>query len=126
MYEDYLKERRSYETLFFYYLENYFNSSLIDRRRYNIKEARNCLKLLENNKDFDFKYYKLVIDDIENSLLFKKDLLIDNTIKQTDISTFDCSTFDNYRTLIKGEKMGLVELRNKQMFQVNYLYIDHS
>lgn len=91
---------------------------MIDRRRVNIKEAKNCLKHLENNKEFDYKYYKTMVEDIENSLIFRKDLLIDNTIKQTDITTFDNSVFDNYRALIRNEKMGLVELKNKQIFNV--------
>jgi hypothetical protein len=88
-----------------------------------LKEAKGCLKPLENNKDFDFKFYKTYIEDLENSLWFKKELLNDNLIKQTDVTTFDNSTFDVYKGLIKNEKIGYVETRNKTMFQVE-IYIN--
>jgi DNA-binding FadR family transcriptional regulator len=116
--KDYLEERKNFEALFFYYLENFFQTNLIERRRACLRDAKNCLKLLENNKEFDYKFYKTYLDDLENSLIFKKELLIDNTIKQTDTSNFDNATFDNYRALIKCEKMGMVELKNKTIFQV--------
>jgi hypothetical protein len=82
------------------------------------------LKLLENNKEFDFKYYKMYIEDIEKSLFFKRDMLSDNLIKQTDITTLDNSVFDVYKQMIKGEKYGLVESKNKQNFEVKSYFID--
>ena len=116
--KDYLEEKKNYEILFFYNLENYFKEISIDRRRILLKEAKGCLKYLETNKEFDSKFYKTYIDDIEKSLFFKRDLLLENLIKQSDITTFDNSIFDCYRSLIKQEKMPLVEQKNKQYFEV--------
>jgi hypothetical protein len=42
----------------------------------------------------------------------------DDVIKQTDISSFDNPTFDVFKTVIKAEKMGLLENKNKQLFEV--------
>jgi hypothetical protein len=116
--KDYLEEKRNYEALFFYHLENFFQSSIVEKRRLNLKDAKGCLKYLETNKEFDLKFYKTYMDDLENSLMFKKELLNDNLIKQTDTTTFDNTTFDTYRQLIKLEKIGFVETRNKTIFQV--------
>ncbi len=98
----------------------------------SLREAKNCIKNLEGNKEFDWKFYKTYIEDIERSLFFKRDLIYENLIKQSDITTFDNSIFDCYRNLIKQEKMPLVEAKNKQYFEVNinryfhiYFYFDY-
>jgi hypothetical protein len=122
--KDFLEIKKNWEGLFFYYLEIFFQSKTIDSRRKNIKEAKNCIKIIEGTKtenpiNFDVKFYKTYIDDIEKSLFFKKDLLNDDIIKQTDITNFDNSTFDVFKTAIKAEKMGLVENKNKQLFEIS-------
>lgn len=123
--KDFYEIKRNWEGLFFYYIESFVSSSSLDLRRRNIKEAKNILKILETIKDksdrdptFDVRFYKTYVDDIEKSMLFKRDLLTDDIIKQTDITTFDNSTFDVYKTMIKAEKMGMVETKNKQLFEV--------
>lgn len=120
--KEFLEEKKNYESLFFENLNLFFKEVSIDRRRLILREAKNCLKNLENIKEFDFKFYKVYIEDIEKSLFFKRDLLFENLIKQSDISSFDISIFDCYKTLIKQEKMPLVEQKNKQYFEVN-IYI---
>lgn len=115
---EYLEERKNYESLFFYHIESFFQTPAIDKRRVSLKEAKTCLKFLENQKDQDWKFYKNYIEDIEKSMFFKRDLLNDNHIAQTDITTFDNSIFDVYKGLIKKEKTGLVEIKNKQLFEV--------
>lgn len=119
--KDYLEEKRNFETLLYHNLEIFFKEISIDRRRLALREAKNCLKNLEGNKEFDFKFYKVYLEDIEKSLFFKRDLLYENLIKQSDITTFDNSVFDCYKNLIKQEKMPLVESKNKQYFEVSYL-----
>lgn len=118
--KEYLEEKKSYETLLFYHLENFFKEISIERRRLSLRDAKNCIKNLEGSKEFDWKFYKVYIEDIERSLFFKRDLIYENLIKQSDITTFDNSVFDCYRTLIKQEKMPLVENKNKQYFEVTY------
>ncbi len=116
--KDFLEEKKNYETLFFHNLDNFFKEIAIERRKIALEEARKCLKNLEGNKEFDFKFYKTYIDDIEKSFYFKRDLLFENLIKQSDITSFDNSIFDCYKILIKQEKMPLVEQKNKQYFEV--------
>jgi hypothetical protein len=119
--KDFLEIKRNWEGLFFSYLESFFQSSTIDQRRKNLKEARNCLKIMENNKekDFDFKFYKVYCDDLEKSLMLKRDLLNEEIIKQSDITTFDNSTFDIYKILVKENKPAIVDSKNKSLFEVS-------
>ncbi len=116
--KEFLEMKKNPETLFMYHIENFFRSSTIDERRRNIKEAKSYLKQMELNKDPDFKFYKTYIEDIEKSMFFKRDLLNEDIIRQTDITNFDNSTMDVYKIMIKSEKMGLVESKNKTLFEV--------
>lgn len=61
----------------------------------------------------------MYIEDLKKSLPFKRDMLKETLIKQTDVTTFDNSVVDVYKSLIKSEKIGLVETTNKSNFQVN-------
>jgi len=121
--KDFLEEKRNFESLFFHYLDLFFKEVSIDKRRLLLREAKTCLKNLEVNKEFDYKFYKNYLEDIEKSLFFKRDLLYENLIKQSDITTFDNSIFDCYKILIKQEKMPLVEQKNKQYFEVINIFI---
>lgn len=56
-------------------------------------------------------------------MFFKRDLLVDDIIRQTDISTYDNTIFDCYKIMIKADKMGMVEQKNKQLFEVYNLII---
>lgn len=118
--EDYLKAKNYHFELIRYYIDKFFKSATIDERRINIKDAKNCFKYIEP-KEFkdEIKYWKTVLDDIEKSLVFKKELLYDNLLRQTDTSTLDIPIFEAYKQVIKQEKVGLVENKNKQYFDVN-------
>jgi hypothetical protein len=119
--KEFLEIKRNWEALFFSFIESFFQSNTIDQRRKNLKEARNCLKIMENNKekDFDFKFYKVYCDDLEKSLMLKRDLLYEEIIKQSDITTFDNSTFDVYKILVKENKPALVDSKNRSLFEVS-------
>lgn len=119
-----MEEKKNYETLLFHNLDIFFKEISIDRRRLALRDAKTCLKNLESNKEFDFKFYKTYLEDIEKSLFFKRDLLYENLIKQSDITTFDNSVFDCYKNLIKQEKMPLVEQKNKQYFEVYIIQLN--
>ena len=120
--KEYLEERKNYETLLFYHLENFFKEISIERRRLSLKEAKICIKNLEGSKEFDWKFYKVYIEDVERSLFFKRDLINENLIKQSDITTFDNSIFDCYRSLIKQEKYML----DNNLMKVLNNKINHS
>lgn len=110
--KEYLEEKKNFEALFFYSLENFFKEISVERRRSLVRDCKNCIRNLEGSKEFDYKFYKTYIEDIEKSLLLKRDLIKDNFIKQSDITSVDNSIMDCYRTLIKQEKMPLVEKLN--------------
>jgi len=59
------------------------------------------------------------VNDLENSLFLKKDLLFDDVIKQTDITTLDNSIFDVYKMMIKVDKNQLMETKNKQLYEIS-------
>jgi len=40
-------------------------------------------------------------------------------VRNTDITSFDSSVYDMYKFLIKNEKSGLAESKNKSLFNVN-------
>jgi hypothetical protein len=121
--KDFLEIKKNWEALYFFHVENFFNSSDIDSRRKNIKEIKNYAKLLESTKDkdpnVDWRFFKLYAEDLEKSLFFKIDLLNQDIIKQTDITTFDNSIMDCYKIMTKAEKWSMVESKNKQYFEVN-------
>lgn len=119
--EEVLLEKKSYEELFFYFLEKFFNSKTITDRRELIGKVKEYRKKLEDEKNpnFDYKFYKTYVEDLEQSIHFKKSLLEDNIIKQTDISPFDNSIYDVYYTAIKEGKWGIVEEKNKKNFQLS-------
>lgn len=113
--KDYLELKRNYEDLFFHMIEQFFAASSLDQRRRCIKEAKNYLKTIETVKDysFDVKFYRNYLTDMEQSLFFKRDMLNENIIRQTDISSFDNSIHDVYKMMIKEEKFNMVEQKNK-------------
>jgi hypothetical protein len=118
--EDYLKAIKNWEALFFYYMEKYFKSNSLDTRRVCVMKCKEYLKpLLISDQKEEWKFYKnFVEDDLEKAIYLKRDLLKEEHIKQTDLTNFDSPTFDVYYNLIKNEKVGLVEIKNKQYFGV--------
>ena len=107
--------------MFFLSLENYYSTSSIGLRRDYIKKCRNYLKVLSANdvkKEWDF--YKNVLDEIDKSTLLKKDLIAENNLKNSDDTNFDISLYDTYKSLVKVDKAGLAETKNKSIFNVNH------
>ena len=111
--ENYLKNYKNPEELFFYYLEQYFQSkNIIDRKKY-ISLSKENLKLIDNNinPNFEHKFYKNYIESLENNLTFKLDSQNKNIIKLDDIS-FDISIYDFY-------KYGIKEIKDEK--NINYI-----
>ena len=115
--DDYIKLIKSPEEMFFYCLEQYFQSSKIKDRENYISIARENQKLIDNNinPNFDHKFYKNYLDSLEYNIRFKLDCLnLDKPIiaKPEDIS-FDLSIYDTYKYGIKAEKNNWIETKNK-------------
>ena len=116
----YLLKNNNFEELFFFYIEQFFKSPDLDKRYYYISQAKDTLTRSEKVKDstFDYKFYRTYVKDLESSLIFKRELLEDEVIKQTDVSQFDNSVYDCYKAAIKNDKFGLVEIRNNKCFNM--------
>ena len=100
------------EDLFFLYLDRFFNSFELKDRINNLNKAKTLLKNLENNSNFDIKFYKNYINDLEKSLILKKDYLEKDLIKKDD-QPFDNSIYDVYKNLISNKNESSLETINK-------------
>ena len=90
------------EDLFFLYLDRFFNSNELKDRLNNLNKAKTLFKNLENYSNLDIKFYKNYINDLEKSLILKKDYLEKDLIKKDD-QPFDISIYDVYKTLISNK-----------------------
>ena len=126
--DNYLEKKNKFEDLFFLNLEKFFLSKDITDRYYYISKLKDNLKKIENNyanfPNFDYKFYKTYVSDLENSLVFKKQCLKDNIIQKTDLSSIDNSIYDCYKMAIKKDEgkdgnYGLVEKTNNKYFCLN-------
>ena len=82
--ESYLKIKNNPEELFFYYLEQYFQSNNISDRKSCISNARKTQKLITSsiNQNFEHKFYKNYLDNLENNLVIKNDIMRIESDKQ--------------------------------------------
>ena len=106
-------------------LEKFFLSKDITDRNFYISKLKDNIKKIENNyanfPNFDYKFYKTYVTDLENSLIFKRDCLKDNIIQKSDLSSIDNSVYDCYKIAIKKDegKYNFVEKINNKHFCLN-------
>lgn len=123
--DNYLEKKNKFEDLFFLNLEKFFLSKDIIDRNFYISKLKDNIKKIENNyanfPNFDYKFYKTYVTDLENSLIFKRDCLKDNIIQKSDLSSIDNSVYDCYKMAIKKDegKYGFVEKINNKHFCLN-------
>ena len=103
--ENYLKQKNLYEDLFFMYLEKFFRSKDLTSRKEAIEKIKEYQKILEKKPgDFDYKFYRNYINDLENSLKLKSKCLEKGFIQTTDTAPFDNSVYDCFKAIIlKGD-----------------------
>jgi hypothetical protein len=117
--ENYIKMLKNPEELFFYYLEQYFQSSLISHRKKFLDLAREKEKLINNsvNPNFEHKFYKNYLDNLEHNLKFKIDILnVDKEkflVPKPEETSFDISLYDTYKIGVKADKYSWIETQNK-------------
>ena len=117
--EKFLTRNYLYEDLLFLYLENYFNSINVKERTIQIENAKTAHKyLLEKDKE-EWKFYTSYLQDLENSIYFKKSMISENYVSSTDTGKFDRSVYQYYSQLISDDKFGYVDIKNKQWFDIN-------
>ena len=121
--EDYLNIVKNPEELFFYYLEEYFQSDNISERKQLISLAKENEKLITNaiNPNFEHKFYKNYLDNLSNDINFKNEIMkLDlekkdkQFIRNPDELSFDISLYDTYKLGVKGEVYDWVEHQNKK------------
>ena len=123
--DNYLEKKNKFEDLFFLNLEKFFLSKDITDRNFYISKLKDNIKKIENNyanfPNFDYKFYKTYVTDLENSLIFKRDCLKENIIQKSDLSSIDNSVYDCYKIAIKKDegKYGFVEKINNKYFCLN-------
>ena len=117
--ETFFKNLKNPEELFFYYLEQYFQSPSISRRKRLLNLAKEVEKLITNsiNPNFEHKFYKNYLDSLENNLSFKIDLLNQGkekfVIPKPEETSFDISIYDIYKIGVKADKYNWIENQNK-------------
>lgn len=117
--EKFLKDNNLFEDLLFLYLENYFLSSNIKEKTIYLENAKTAHRQLLDKDKEEWKFYTTYLQDLENSIYFKKDIINENYIKNTDTGGFDRPVIAFYNELIFNDKYGYVEAKNKQFFDVN-------
>ena len=117
--ESYLKILKNPEELFYYYLEQYFQSPIISHRKKFIALAKENEKAITNavNPNFEHKFYKNYLDNLEHNLTFKTDILnLDKEkfiVTKPEETSFDISLYDTYKYGVKSEKYNWIETQNK-------------
>ena len=119
--EGYFKIIKNPEELFFYYLEQYFQSPIISKRKRIINLARESEKLITNaiNPNFEHKFYRNYLENLENNLTFKIDIFHQEKEKDKFIipkpeeKCFDISIYDTYKYGIRADKYNWIETQNK-------------
>ena len=115
--DEYMEQLKTPEELFFYALEQYFQSSDYNKRMKYLTMARTNERLIDNtiNPNFEHKFYKSYLDSLEKNLTFKVECLnLEKTvIPKAEVTPFDISIYDTYKLGVKAEKYNWIETQNK-------------
>ena len=119
--DSFLTGLKSIEEYLYYLLERFFKSSSILERRKCVKKAKQII----NNKlitkpNFNYKFYKNYLNDLDGSLDFKTNCLDRKIgiIKKTDLNSFDNSIYDCFILGVKADKYDWIETQNKKIFEM--------
>ena len=112
--ETYLKQKNLYDELFFMYLEKFFRSKDLSSRKEALEKVKENQKILEKKPgDFDYKFYRNYVSDLENSLKLKAKCLEKGYIQTTDTAPFDNSVYDCFKAIIEKGENDISESENK-------------
>ena len=119
--ESFLTSLKALEDYLYYLLERFFKSNSILERRKLIKKAKQLINnKLINRPNFNYKFYKNYLNDLDNSLDFKVSCFDRKigVIKKTDLNSFDNSLYDCFILGIKEDKYDWIENQNKKTFEM--------
>ena len=80
----------------------------------NVKLSEDCEKAFDSN--FDHKFYRNYLDNLEKSITFKNDCISQNTDKDAQNSNYDESIYDCYKLGIINGKLNMIESQNSKIF----------
>jgi hypothetical protein len=107
--ETYLKNKGNYEELFFFYLEKFFEINNFNERIECVKKLKEFLKKIDSNSNINLKFYNNFINDLENSIKLKKNLLDSDIIKS---GKFNIIEKENKKFDISQRKISILRLHS--------------
>ena len=119
--DTFLSGIKDIDDYFFYLLERFFKSNSILERRKCVKKAKQLLdNKLITTPNFNYKFYKNYLNDLDSSLDFKSNCMEKkiNIIKKTDLNSFDNSIYDCFMLGVKADKYEWIESQNKKIFEM--------
>ena len=119
--DTFLSGIKDIDDYFFYLLERFFKSDSILERRKCVKKAKQLLdNKLITTPNFNYKFYKNYLNDLDGSLDFKSNCMEKkiNIIKKTDLNSFDNSVYDCFMLGVKADKYEWIESQNKKIFEM--------
>lgn len=115
--DNYMEGLKTPEEMFFFALEQYFQSSNYNERKKYLEIARENEKFIDNtiNSNFDHRFYRTYLDSLDYNLNFKIECLnLDrNIIPNAENMSFDISIYDIYKYGVIKDKYNWVESKNK-------------
>jgi len=111
--DDYMNRFKDPEDIFFYCLEQYYQSQKISDRKEYLSLARQNQKLIDINvnPNFDHKFYKSYLDSLESNLKYKLEL--NSLLKNPEDTSFDISIYDSYKLILDDKKnYNTIKLKN--------------
>ena len=96
-------KHRNPEELFFFYLEQYFQSTSISERQNYISLAKKNLAMIDNsiNPNFEHKFYKNYLESLNNNINIKKEVHNKNMITyEEDNTPLDISIYDLSKKIV--------------------------
>jgi len=128
--EKYLHDKNLFEDLFFIYIEKFFKSKDLEKRRKIFDKIREYQKYIEKKPgNFDVKFYRNYLNDLEDSIRFKINCVSQTTVKEdlipvSDKQPFDISIYDCFREIIlKGQYNYIKEEINNFDFSKNKIIV---
>ena len=119
--ESFLTSLKSMDDYLYYLLERFFKSNSILERKKCVSKAKKLVdNKLINKTNFNYKFYKNYLNDLDSSLIFKNNCMDkkNNIIKKTDLSSFDNSIYDCFILGVKSDKYDWIETQNKKIFEM--------
>ena len=106
--EYFLLKTKNFNELFFMKLKKVFKSNTSEEKLSIIKEIK------EEVKNFDPKFKKY-IENLENSINFKKSCIKENIIHYSEIQPYSKSAYDCFIKGVQKEKFNWIESQNKNL-----------